>query len=186
MQNNHTNTVPKVIGNAEKLGMIAYIGLGTNLGDRRANIQAALKKLDNPPIMKVVQVSSVYETAPVGVTDQADFYNLAIAVETTLGPRELLDTLLHLENQMGRVRTLHWGPRVIDLDLLLYGDAQITLPGLTVPHPRLRERAFVLVPLAEIAPELALPEDGITVSTLAKTISQDSGFAGNIRRVEFV
>ena len=186
MNNNHTNTVPNVTGNFDKLGTIAYIGLGANLGDRRASIEAALKKLDNPPIIKVIRVSALYETTPVGVEDQPEFLNGAAAIETTLSPRELLQALLHLENQMGRVRTLRWGPRVIDLDLLLYGDEQIDLPELTVPHPRLRERAFVLVPLAEIAPDLALPEDGAVISELAQNSLRGSSSSGNILHLDFV
>jgi 2-amino-4-hydroxy-6-hydroxymethyldihydropteridine diphosphokinase len=186
VENNHTNTEPNVTANPEETGIIAYIGLGANLGDRQGSLKRALKKLDNPPTIKVIRVSALYETAPVGVTDQPEFLNAVAAVETTLPPRELLDVLLHLENQMGRVRTLRWGPRVIDLDLLLYGDAQVALVGLTVPHPRLRERAFVLVPLAEIAPNLALPEDGRTVSELAESLLGDFGSPGNIRRLDFV
>ena len=141
-------------------GMTAYVGLGTNLGDRRGALEMALRELHQPPIITVGCVSSVYETAPVGVTDQPDFLNAVARVRTTLPPRALLEALLDLENKMGRVRTLRWGPRVIDLDLLLYGELQTSEPGLEVPHPRLRERGFVLAPLAEIAPELVLPPDG--------------------------
>lgn len=168
------------------MGIIAYLGLGTNLGDRLGNIQAALRKLDDLPTMKLIHVSSLYETAPVGVTDQPDFLNLVAAVRTSLAPQALLDALLHIENQMGRVRTKRWGPRVIDMDLLLYGGEQVALPGLTVPHPRLRERAFILVPLAEIAPDLALPGDGKKVADLAESFSEDFAREGNIRRMGFV
>lgn len=168
------------------MGTIAYIGLGTNLGDRQANMQWALRELAVLPTIEIVSVSSLYETAPVGVTDQPSFLNQAAAVRTTLSPQALLKVLLHIENQMGRTRTIRWGPRVIDMDLLLYGDAQIALPGLTVPHPRLRERAFVLVPLAEIAPDLALPEDGKTVSEIAESFSEESCNPRNIRRLNFV
>ncbi len=168
------------------MGIIAYIGLGTNLGDRLGNIQEALRKLDDLPIIQLVRVSSVYETAPVGVTDQPFFLNLVVAVRTSLAPQALLDALLHIENQMGRVRTERWGPRVIDMDLLLYGGAQVALPGLTVPHPRLRERGFVLIPLAEIAPELTLPGDGKKVADIAEVFSEDFSREGNIRRVSFV
>jgi len=164
-------------------GIIAYIGLGANLGDRRGNIQTALRKLADLPTMRLVRVSSLYETAPVGITDQPDFLNLVAAARTSLAPQALLDVLLHIENQMGRVRTERWGPRVIDMDLLLYSDEQVALPGLMVPHPRLRERAFVLVPLAEIAPELALPGDGKQVADLAELFLRDSSRKGNIRSV---
>ena len=146
--------------NESIFGLTAYIGLGTNLGDRWGALEIALREMHQPPIIHVERVSSVYETAPVGVTEQPDFLNAVARVATTLSPRGLLDALLHLENKMGRVRTLRWGPRVIDLDLLIYGEAQVKLPGLEIPHPRLRERGFVLAPLAEIAPELTLPPDG--------------------------
>ena len=186
MNNNHTNIVTDFTGEVPETGTLAYVGLGANLGDRQAGMQQALRELAVLPTIKIVSVSSVYETAPVGVTDQPDFLNQVIAVRTTLSAPALLHALLHLENQMGRTRTVRWGPRVIDLDLLLYGDAQIALPGLTVPHPRLRERAFVLVPLAEIAPALRLPGDGKKVSEIAESFLRDSCDHGNIRRRNFV
>ena len=130
----------------------------------------------------MTRVSARYETAPVGVTDQPDFLNAVAQIETALPATDLLDALLNIENKLGRVRTLRWGPRVIDLDLLLYGDAQIALPNLTVPHPRLRERAFVLVPLAEIAPGLVLPGD---TQTIQERVKEFCG-RGNIRRVGVV
>ena len=149
-----------------------------------------MKELAGLPTMEIAAVSSIYETAPVGLTDQPDFLNLVVSVRTALSPRELMDALLHIENKMGRVRTVRWGPRVIDLDLLLYGSEQVDLPQLTVPHPRLRERAFVLVPLAEIAPELRLPEDGKRAADLAELFSEDFpddfSHKGNIRRVGLV
>lgn len=167
---------------SEALGVTAYVGLGANLGDRRAALQAALRGLAAHPQVRLARVSSLYETAPVGVTDQPEFLNAVAAVETTLAPRPFLDVLLHLENSLGRVRTVRWGPRVIDLDLLLYGAQTVSLPGLDVPHPRLRERAFVLAPLAEVAPDLALPGDGKKVAELAEILSG----GGNIRRIGFV
>ncbi len=168
------------------MGTMAYIGLGANLGDRQANVQQALRELAILPTIELVKVSSLYETAPVGVVDQPSFLNQVAAVRTSLSPQALLSALLHIENQMGRTRTVRWGPRVIDMDLLLYGDAQIALPGLTVPHPRLRERAFAMVPLAEIAPDLALPEDGKTVSEIAESFWEEARNLGNIRRLNFV
>lgn len=191
MYNNHTNknyaaSVTFGTGETIDMGTIAYIALGANLGDRQANIQTALRRLAQLPTIELVRVSSLYETAPVGTADQPDFLNLAVAARTSLAPQALLDALLHIENQMGRVRTERWGPRVIDMDLLLYGGEQVSLPGLTVPHPRLRERAFVLIPLAEIAPELTLPGDGEKVTDLAELFSGDFSGKGNIRRVGFV
>ncbi len=166
---------PSALHSASDVGVIAYIGLGTNLGDRRGALEIALREMQQPPIICVERVSSVYETAPVGVTEQPDFLNAVARVRTTLPPRALLEALLDLENQMGRVRTLRWGPRVIDLDLLVYGDVQTSEPGLEVPHPRLRERAFVLGPLAEIAPELALPPEGKTAEKIFGELLQKQG-----------
>lgn len=160
----------------------AYLGLGANLGDRTGSIHLAVKELDALPTTEVMRVSSLYETAPVGVANQPDFLNAVAEVQTCLGPEDLLAAILHLEKKMGRTRTERWGPRVIDIDVLLYGDQKIDVPGLTVPHPRLRERAFALVPLAEIAPTLALPGETQSVSEIANILAAN----GNIRRVGVV
>ena len=161
---------------------LAYLGLGTNLGDRESYLAQALKELVGLPTIEIAAVSSIYETAPVGLTDQPDFLNLVVSVRTTLSPRELMDALLHIENKMGRVRTVRWGPRVIDLDLLLFGDVRVEVPGLSVPHPRLRERSFVLIPLAEIAPDLILPGEKTTIKKLVEKLLENSDEIGNIRR----
>ena len=166
--------------------MTAYVGLGANLGDREAMLRAALSSLGDMPTMEVRRVSSLYETAAVGVTEQPDFLNAVAEIGTSLPAMALLDALLNLENLLGRKRTFRWGPRVIDLDLLLYGNEQIALPGLTVPHPRLRERAFVLVPLAEIAPQLTLPGDNRAVAELANFRENNFRGDGNIRCVGIV
>ena len=129
----------------------AYIGLGANLGGREATIRAALKALAEEDGIEVVTVSTLRETEPVGVGPQPLFLNGAAELETTLDARELLDRLLATEQRFGRVRVAgEHGPRTLDLDLLLYGDERIDEPGLTVPHPRLHERGFVLEPLAEL------------------------------------
>jgi 2-amino-4-hydroxy-6-hydroxymethyldihydropteridine diphosphokinase len=139
----------------------AYIGLGSNLGDRERMLWSALHMLAFNPEVDVVAVSSFRETNPVGFRDQPAFLNAAAAVETELGPRELLGLLLDVERELGRTREgPRFGPRTIDLDLLLYGDEVVDEPGLTVPHPRLHERAFVLEPLAELDPDLAVPGRG--------------------------
>ena len=139
----------------------AYIGLGTNLGDRAAMLRAALEQLAAEPGIEVVGVSPVHETEPVGMTDQPRFLNAAAAVETELPPREVLDRLLGIERRLGRTRDgPRFGPRTIDLDLLLYGDELIDEPGLEVPHPRLHERLFALEPLLELNPQLELPGRG--------------------------
>jgi len=137
----------------------AYIGLGSNLGDRRAQLDEALRRLDADPAVAVVAVSSFRDTDPVGVVDQPRFLNAAAALDTSLPPRELLDRLLAVERALGRDRSgERWGPRTVDLDLLLYGDLALDEPGLTVPHPRLDERRFVLEPLVELDPALTLPD----------------------------
>jgi 2-amino-4-hydroxy-6-hydroxymethyldihydropteridine diphosphokinase len=146
----------------------AYVAIGSNLGDREATIARALELLDDPPELRLVRVASVRETDPVGVVDQPLFLNTAARLETTLGPRELLDRLLAVERDLGRVRTAErWGPRTLDLDLLLYGEAVLDEPGLTVPHPRLHERRFVLEPLSELAPNLVVPGRGQVKALLA-------------------
>jgi 2-amino-4-hydroxy-6-hydroxymethyldihydropteridine diphosphokinase len=146
----------------------AYIGLGANLGDREATLRRALELLEAEPGVEVTAVSAFRDTAPVGILDQPRFLNAAARIETTLRPRELLDRLLAIEQALGRTRTgPRFGPRTIDLDLLLYGDSTLAEPGLTVPHPRLHERAFVLGPLAELDPALVIPGLGDVKSLLA-------------------
>ena len=144
--------------------MLAYIGLGTNLGEREVNLRRALERLEE---LGLVRVSSFRETDPVGVTDQPKFLNAAAELATDLSPRELLERLLEIERELGRDRATarRWGPRVIDLDLLLVGEEAIDEPGLTVPHPRLADRRFVLEPLCELNEDLTLP-DGTRVREL--------------------
>jgi 2-amino-4-hydroxy-6-hydroxymethyldihydropteridine diphosphokinase len=142
---------------------LTYVGLGANLGDREATIRAAVAALPG-----VVAVSSLRETDPMGRTNQPRFLNGVAALETALSARELLDVLLSVERELGRERLERWGPRTIDLDLLLYGDETIGEPGLTVPHPRLHERRFVLEPLAELDPELVVPGCGRVKDLLAE------------------
>lgn len=149
----------------------AYIGLGSNLGERAANIRRALELLAQHPRIEVATVSSPIETKPVGFTDQPDFVNAVARLTTDLGAKDLLAVLLGAEDTMGRERTVRWGPRIIDLDLLLYDDETISEEGVEVPHPRMMERAFVLAPLAEIAPDLVLP-DGRTASEAARAVSE--------------
>jgi 2-amino-4-hydroxy-6-hydroxymethyldihydropteridine diphosphokinase len=146
----------------------AYVGLGANLGDREATLRAAVEALAAEDGIEVAAVSTLRETDPVGVGDQPRFLNGAVAVETTLAPHELLDRLLAVERRFGRVRVPgEHGPRTLDLDLLLYGGDRIDEPGLTVPHPRVHERRFVLEPLAELAPGLVVPGRGDVDSLLA-------------------
>jgi 2-amino-4-hydroxy-6-hydroxymethyldihydropteridine diphosphokinase len=139
--------------------VIAYVGLGSNLGDREATLREALRRLGELDGVAVVAVSSFRETDPVGKVDQPRFVNAAAELETSLRPRDLLDRLLEVERALGRDRAQEerWGPRTVDLDLLLYGDETVEEPGLEVPHPRLAGRAFVVEPLLELDPELRLP-----------------------------
>jgi 2-amino-4-hydroxy-6-hydroxymethyldihydropteridine diphosphokinase len=133
----------------------AWIGLGSNLGDRRGHLRAAFEELKL--FGQVIRASSLYETEPVGFTEQGAFLNAAICLETRLPPRALMDELLRIEAGRGRTRGLRNGPRTLDLDLLFYDDAVVEEPGLVLPHPRLHERRFVLVPLCELAPRLLHP-----------------------------
>ena len=139
-----------------------FLALGTNLGDRAENLNAALDLLEKS---SAIQKSSIYETPPWGYTDQPAFLNMAVKTETDLPPLELLSWLKNLEVRIGREKSFRWGPRLIDLDILFYDDIIFESENLTIPHPRLHERAFVLVPLAEIAPEFLHP-------VLKKTVSQ--------------
>ncbi|OYD06332.1 2-amino-4-hydroxy-6-hydroxymethyldihydropteridine diphosphokinase [Paludifilum halophilum] len=151
-------------------GQTAYIGLGTNLGRRLNNLEEALNRLNRREGIAVTRFSSVYETSPVGYTDQPDFLNMAAELETDFSPRELLRTLLEVEQELHRVRMVRWGPRTLDLDLLLYGDLTMTDEELILPHPRMVERAFVLIPLREIAPEVVIPGTGKTVDAWVRTL----------------
>jgi 2-amino-4-hydroxy-6-hydroxymethyldihydropteridine diphosphokinase len=147
----------------------AYIGLGANLGEREAALDAAVAALGATDGIEVVAVSTFRETDPVDYLDQPRFLNGAAAADTTLAPRELLDALLAVERSLGRTREgRRFGPRTIDLDLLLYGDESLDEPGLTVPHPRLHERAFALEPLAELDPGLVVPGQGPVETLLRK------------------
>lgn len=150
----------------------AFVGLGSNLGDSIATLRGALQALDALPGTRLERASRLYRTAAWGVTDQPDFINAVAMLRTSRPPRQLLSDLLDVERRAGRNRRAdgsdRWGPRTLDLDLLLYGDAVIDEPGLHVPHPRLHERAFVLVPLAEIAPDLSIPRIGLVRQALAR------------------
>ncbi len=147
----------------------AYVGLGANLGAREETIARAVELLGATPGVEVVAVSTLRETAPVGPVAQPDFLNGAAALETSLPPCELLETLLAIERRLGRVRDgTRWGPRAIDLDLLLYGEEVVEEPGLRVPHPRLHERRFALEPLAELDPGLRIPGRGRVADALAE------------------
>ena len=150
----------------------AYVALGANLGDPRATVLAAFAALANLPESRVARCSSLYRTAPVGILDQPDFVNAVAVLETSLSADALLDALLDIEARFGRIRRERNGPRTLDLDLLLYDDIELDLPHLTLPHPRLHLRAFVLLPLAEVAPDLAIPRRGSLAAWLPAVANQ--------------
>ncbi len=145
--------------------MRAYLGLGSNLGERLDNLQEAVDQLNASPETRVLRSSRVYETDPVGGPSQPDYLNAVIEVETALDARELLEVCLSIEDALGRVREERWGPRTIDIDLLTFGAEEISDEELTVPHPRMHERGFVLLPLLELDADPPLP-DGRRIETL--------------------
>lgn len=154
---------------AKRRPVRAWVGLGSNIGDGRVEIERALQRLADHPELSLCRQSSLYRTAAWGEPDQPDFYNAVAEFETRMEPRALLDLLLETETALGRVRNgQRWGPRRIDLDLLLMGDEQLACPGLGLPHPRMHLRAFVLVPLAELEPELPIPGRGSVRSCLGQ------------------
>jgi 2-amino-4-hydroxy-6-hydroxymethyldihydropteridine diphosphokinase len=155
----------------------AYVALGSNLEDPVRQLRDGLEALGKLPDTRIVRVSSFYRSAPVGYADQPDFVNAVAVIETGLAPRALLDALLAIERQHGRVREFPNAPRTLDLDIVAYGDRIVDEPGLAIPHPRMHERAFVMVPLAEIAPDAAIPGRG-TVSVLVARVD-----AGSVARI---
>jgi 2-amino-4-hydroxy-6-hydroxymethyldihydropteridine diphosphokinase len=144
--------------------VIAYIGIGSNVGDREANCRKAIELLSKAG--RVVRVSSLYRTEPVGYHEQEDFINAVAAVETDCTPDDLLRMCHTIEDQLGRKRDLRWGPRTADLDILLYGSQVVNQPGLAIPHPRMSMRKFVLIPLVEIAPDAVNPQLNRTAAQL--------------------
>lgn len=152
------------------MGVVAFLGLGSNLGNRLTNLQAAVDALQAEPGLRVTASSRVWETAPVGGPPQPDYLNAVIRAETDLSGRDLLDVARRVEQRMGRVRKERWGARSLDVDILLYDEEQIDEPELVVPHPRMAERAFVLLPLLELDPDPVLPD-----GTRLKEVRVDTG-----------
>ncbi|BFT68791.1 MULTISPECIES: 2-amino-4-hydroxy-6-hydroxymethyldihydropteridine diphosphokinase [Paenibacillus] len=134
----------------QERSIAAYVALGSNINDREQYLQDAITALNQESGIVVTGLSSIYETEPVGYVDQSAFLNMVVQIQTVIPAEDLLFKLLAIENRLGRKRDVRWGPRTIDLDLLLYGDEQLTTPDLIIPHPRMHERAFVLVPLSEV------------------------------------
>jgi 2-amino-4-hydroxy-6-hydroxymethyldihydropteridine diphosphokinase len=152
------------------MGVVAFLGLGSNLGNRLTNLQAAVDTLQTEPGLRVTASSRVWETVPVGGPPQPDYLNAVIRAETDLSARDLLDVARRVEQRMGRVRKERWGARLLDVDILLYDEEQIDEPELVVPHPRMAERAFVLLPLLEVDPDPVLPD-----GTRLKEVRVDTG-----------
>jgi len=152
-----------------------YLALGTNLGNRAENLKNALAAL--PPNVRVQRESSIYETAPWGFEDQPKFLNMVVEAETELAPLDLLHTLKSLETNLGRTPTFRYGPRLIDLDILFYDDLILHTLELTIPHPRLHERAFVLIPLADIAPGFLHPVLQKTIQQLLENLNRENAGA---------
>ena len=140
--------------NNHEMKNIAYLSLGSNIDEREENLKQSLEKLDCEESVSIIKTSSIYETAPVGYTDQSSFLNMVVKLETNLTPQELLEKTQFIELTGGRKRAIRWGPRTIDLDILLFNEENIILEHLIIPHPRMFERGFVLIPLQEIAPGL--------------------------------
>ncbi len=150
-----------------------YVALGSNLGDRLGNLEKAIAML--APAVSIVRQSPIYDTDPKYVTDQPRFLNMVLVAETDLEPQALLTFLKDIETGLGRIPGERFGPRPIDLDIVFFGDEIIDLPDLTIPHPRLSERAFVLRPLADIAPSKADPGSGVTVAEMLELLEDDGG-----------
>lgn len=140
------------------MAVVAFLGLGSNLGDRLANLQGAVDALQAEPGLRVAASSRVWETTPVGGPPQPDYLNAVVRLETDLSARDLLDLARRIESRLGRIRKERWGARTIDVDVLLYDDEEIDEPDLVVPHPRMTQRAFVLLPLLELEPDPLLPD----------------------------
>jgi len=147
-----------------------YLGLGSNIGDREGYLRQALEMIGKVEGIAVTAVSSVYETDPVGGPEQREYCNAVAAIETGLPPWHVLETMLRIEQSLGRNRDTRWGPRTIDIDILMAGDIVLKEEGLVIPHPRYRERAFVLIPFAEIAPAERDPETGETIGEIVRGI----------------
>lgn len=156
-----------------------YLSLGSNIGDRAKNCLKAIETLGKIEGTEILSQSSLYETDPVGYEDQAPFINMAVKIRTTMNARDLLSHIKSIETSLGRIKTFKWGPRVIDMDILFFDDEIISEQGLNVPHPAMAERAFVLLPLAEIGKNKIDPVKGITVAQMVKEVPSKEG----VRRI---
>lgn len=154
---------------------IAYLSIGSNMGDRLETFHKALQLLDSQDKITIENMSSIYETDPVGYTNQACFLNAVIKISTILKPEELLQICLFIENELGRKREIRWGPRTLDLDILLYNQENIETESLIVPHPRMLERAFVIIPLMELDPSIKLPNVNAALDDILNQVPDKEG-----------
>jgi len=159
----------------------AFLGLGSNVGDREGNLRDAIARLKAAPGVNFLRQSRVYQTEPIGVTDQPEFLNMVVEVEVadTMGARDLLTLVKRIETDVGRKQRERWGPREIDIDVLLFGDEHVVEGDFEVPHPRMWERAFVMVPLAELEPDMKTPS-GETVAEVAERLSEEQKVHANL------
>ncbi|WP_108672107.1 2-amino-4-hydroxy-6-hydroxymethyldihydropteridine diphosphokinase [Peribacillus acanthi] len=153
----------------------AFLSLGTNIGERYQYLRDAVQLLGEDPSIDVLKISSIYETEPVGYTDQGNFLNIVVKIETRYSPEELLLRCQSIEQNLGRKREIRWGPRTIDLDILLYNQENIEADNLSIPHPRMHERAFVLIPLLETEPNIKLPTMDIPLTSLLENMPEKEG-----------
>lgn len=160
-----------------------YISAGSNIGDRQSYLEFALKELERLEGFSIQSVSPIYETAPIGYTEQPSFLNLALSAMTEYSPSELLEHVQEIEKKAQRVRDIRWGPRTLDLDILLYNQETIIMDNLLIPHPRMKERGFVIIPLYDIAPHLTFPPEQSPIEPLYRQFVQDSGIVkwGEVR-----
>lgn len=161
--------------------VIAYIGIGSNVGEPQAQVARALRELEGLPDTRLIRYSSLYETEPVGLRDQPGFINAVALVDTALSPRALLDELLDIEQRHGRVRAVRNGPRTLDLDILLYGNVRVHEEGLTIPHPRMHERGFVLEPLLEVDADCEIPGLGRAAQFRKQALGQGVRKIGHLK-----
>lgn len=154
---------------------IAYLSIGSNMGNRLETFQSAIQLLDSEQEISVLDSSSIYETDPVGYTNQACFLNAVLKISTSFKPEELLQVCLRIEAELGRKREIHWGPRTLDLDILLYNQENIETESLIVPHPRMFERAFVMIPLMELEDQIQLPYSTTSLEDILSQISDKEG-----------